>query len=70
MHAHQTGKRGAILEPILLPQTVCSCLVDLQRLHDIGAHFDLDLVKQPRLGRIQGVIKVKDPLRDMAETVL
>ena len=70
MFTHQTGQRCSVSTPIVLTQLVGSGLVYPQRSHDIGRHFDFDLVKQPRLWWVERIIQIKDPLRDMAETVL
>ena len=67
MFAHQPGQRRAVGLPVMLAQAVGLGPVHAERIHDVLRHAHFDLVEKPRARRIQRVVEVEDPLRDMRE---
>lgn len=63
----ETGKRCAVVPPIAATQIVGGRFGQIQIAHDPIGHFDLDLIKKPRRGRVKRVVQIKDPGADMAK---
>ena len=64
---HQPGQRRAVVAPVFVAQAVRLFLPDAERLHHEIGHPHLDLVEEPRLGRIERVVEIEDPCRDMGK---
>ena len=65
MLLHQPGKRGAVAPPVVAPEPVGLGPGEAERLHHPIGHPHLDLVEEPRRGRIERVVEVEDPGGDM-----
>lgn len=70
MLAHQTGQGGAIGLPIVLPQMVGPPFVHAKLFHHIGRHPLFDLIEQPGLRGIEGVVQIEHPVCDMQKRLL
>src|SRR4029079_476762 len=64
---HQALQGRGVLPEILLLQGARGLPVEIQQLLNIKTDSPLDLIEQPTLGRVEGVVEVEYPKLDMGK---